>query len=185
MHSSSGIVIFSLSEADAIKNGLPFGKPFLIAEETLFPSLLHDVFVFIVQMIDDDIEDDTDDFCVKALVRAWEARIKENAAVFCSYILEDLVAAIQLVQVFEEGELIFIFQELASDLDADDGVDGIVCDDAERNGLSFDLQVRLEYNGICVIFHFIFDEKVHFVCLGVGFEFLGFQVYSFFFCHDA
>ena len=98
----------------------------MIAEETLFPSLLHDVFVFIVQMIDDDIEDDTDDFCVKALVRAREASIEENAAVFCCYILEDLVAAIQLVQVFEEGELIFIFQELASDLDADDGVDGIV-----------------------------------------------------------
>ena len=72
MHSSSGIVIFSLSESlRNKKNGLPFGKPFLIAEETLFPSLLHDVFVFIVQMIDDDIEDDTDDFCVKALVRAW------------------------------------------------------------------------------------------------------------------
>ena len=185
MHSSSGIVIFSLSENFRNQKRPSFRKAVFDCGRKLFPSLLHDVFVFIVQMIDDDIEDDTDDFCVKALVRAWEARIEENAAVFCCYILEDLVAAIQLVQVFEEGELIFIFQELASNLDADDGVDGIVCDDAERNGLSFDLQVRLEYNGICVIFHFIFDEKVHFVCLGVGFEFLGFQVYSFFFCHDA
>ena len=79
-------------------------------------------------MIDDDIKDDTDDFCVKAVVCAREARIEENAAVFCCYILEDLVTAIQLVQVFEEGELIFIFQKLASDLDADDGVDGIVGD---------------------------------------------------------
>ena len=38
MHSSSGIVIFSLSEASAIKNGLPFGKPFLIAEENYFQA---------------------------------------------------------------------------------------------------------------------------------------------------
>ena len=39
--------------------------------------------------------------------------------------------------------------------------------------------------GDIVIFRYPLDEKVHFVCLGVGFEFLGFQVYSFFFCHDA
>ena len=65
----------------------------------LFPSLLHYVFIFIIQMINDDIEDDTDGFCIKAVVRARKARIEENAAVFRYDILEDFEGTIQLVQV--------------------------------------------------------------------------------------
>ena len=50
-------------------------------------------------MINDDIEDDTDGFCIKAVVRTRKACIEENAAVFRYDILEDFEGTIQLVQV--------------------------------------------------------------------------------------
>lgn len=57
------------------------------------------------------------------------------------------------------------------ELNTNNGVDGIVGDDAERNSLSFDFQVRLEDNSISAIVYFVFYEKVHLICFGVGFEF--------------